>query len=149
VNIVDVQSKQEIVELDEGLISQWAQQILKILGKDNIELSVVLTDNEQIRNLNRDYLGMDKPTNVISFSQQEGEGLAGSLLGDVVISVEKASEEATGSDIDLMGRIMQLLVHGICHLTGYNHEDVSREKSLEMVAAEERVLGRLKNPKLF
>jgi probable rRNA maturation factor len=147
-NIVDVQNEQETIPLDADRISQWAHQSLEILGKDNVELSVILTDNEHIRNLNRDYLGRDRVTNVISFPQQEGEGLTGNLLGDVVISVEMASDEASEYDIDVLGRIRQLLIHGICHLIGYNHEDVSEEKALEMEAAEEWVLSRLDNPKL-
>jgi probable rRNA maturation factor len=147
-NIVDVQNEQETIPLDADRISQWAHQILEILGKDDVELSVILTDNEHIRNLNRDYLGRDSVTNVISFPQQEGEGLTGNLLGDVVISVEMASDEASEYDIDVLGRIRQLLIHGICHLIGYNHEDVSEEKALEMEAAEEWVLSRLDNPKL-
>ncbi len=148
-NIVDVQNEQETIPLDADRISQWAHQILEILGKDDVELSVILTDNEHIRNLNRDYLGRDSVTNVISFPQQEGEGLTGNLLGDVVISVEMASDEASEYDIDVLGRIRELLIHGICHLIGYNHEDVSEEKALEMEAAEEWVLSRLDNSKLF
>ena len=148
-NIVDVQNEQEMIMLDADRISQWAHQSLEILGKDDVELSVILTDNEHIRNLNRDYLGRDSVTNVISFPQQEGEGLTGNLLGDVVISVEMASDEASEYGIDVLGRIRQLLIHGICHLMGYNHEDVSEEKALEMEAAEEWVLSRLDNPKLF
>jgi probable rRNA maturation factor len=148
-NIVDVQNEQETIPLDADRISQWAHQSLEILGKDNVELSVILTDNEHIRNLNRDYLGRDRVTNVMSFPQQEGEGLTGNHLGDVVISVEMASDEAAEYGIDVLGRIRQLLIHGICHLIGYNHEDVSEEKALEMEAAEEWVFSRLDNPKLF
>ena len=148
-NIVDVQNEQETIPLEADRISQWAHQGLEILGKNDLELSVILTDNEHIRNLNRDYLGRDRVTNVISFPQQEGEGLTGNHLGDVVISVEKASDEASEYGIDVLERIRQLLIHGICHLIGYNHEDVSDEKALEMEAAEEWVLSRLDNPKLF
>jgi probable rRNA maturation factor len=145
-NIVDVQNEQDIVRLDADLIERWAHKILDILGRDETELSVVLTDNEHIRELNRDFLGRDKPTNVISFPQQEGEGFAGNHLGDVVISVEKAAKEAVECGIDVPDRIKQLLVHGICHLTGYNHEGVPEEEALEMDAAEEWVLSRLDEP---
>jgi probable rRNA maturation factor len=142
-NVVDIQNEQEAVRLDTDLIEQWAHKILNVLEKDEVELSVVLTDNEHIQELNRDFLGRDKPTNVISFPQQEGEGFAGNHLGDVVISVEKAAEEALECGIDVPGRIKQLLVHGICHLSGYNHEGVPEEKVLEMEAAEEWVLSRI------
>jgi probable rRNA maturation factor len=142
-NVVDIQNEQEAVRLDTDIIEQWAHKILNILGRDEVELSVVLTNNEHIQELNRNFLDRDKPTNVISFPQQEGEGFAGNHLGDVVISVERAAEEALECGIDTPGRIKQLLVHGICHLSGYNHEDVHEEKVLEMEAAEEWVLGQL------
>ena len=145
-NVVDIQNEQEAVLLDTDLIEQWAHKILNILGRDEVELSVVLTDNEHIQELNRDFLDRDKPTNVISFPQQEGEGFAGNHMGDVVISVEMATEEAHECGIDTPGRIKQLLVHGICHLSGYNHEDVAEEKVLEMEAAEEWVLSQLDEP---
>ncbi|MCE5274285.1 MAG: rRNA maturation RNase YbeY [Syntrophaceae bacterium] len=145
-NTVDVQNEQEVLPIDAGVIEEWAHRILEILGRDGIELSVVLIDNARIRELNREYLGRDNPTNVISFPQQEGEAVVGSHLGDVVISVEKAFEEASDAGIDPQGRIRQLLVHGICHLTGYNHEDVPEDKALEMEAAEEWVLSLLEAP---
>jgi probable rRNA maturation factor len=142
-NVVDIQNEQEMILLDAGLIEKWAHKILGLLEKDEVELSVVLTDNARIRDLNRDYLGRDKPTNVISFPQQEGEGFTGNHLGDVVISVEKASEEARECGLETEDRIKQLLVHGICHLSGYNHEDTPEHKVLEMQAAEEWLLGRM------
>jgi len=145
-NVVDIQNEQELIQLDTDLIGQWAHKILSIMEREDVELSVVLTDNEHIRELNREYLGRDKPTNVISFPQQEGEGFAGNHMGDVVISVEKACEEADECGIDTPGRIKQLLVHGICHLSGYDHEDTSEDKVIEMEAAEEWVLGRLELP---
>jgi probable rRNA maturation factor len=145
-NVVDIQNEQELFQLDTDLIEQWAHKILAIMEKVELELSVVLTDNQHIQELNREYLGRDKPTNVISFPQQEGEGFVGNHLGDVVISVEKAAEEALECGIDTPGRVKQLLVHGICHLLGYNHEETSEDKVLEMEAAEEWVLGQLEEP---
>jgi rRNA maturation RNase YbeY len=88
-------------------------------------------------------LGRDKPTNVISFPQQEGEGPEGSHLGDIIISVEKAAQEAHDAGMDLVDRLKQLLVHGICHLCGYDHEGVSEEMVREMEAVEEQVLSLL------
>jgi probable rRNA maturation factor len=146
VNVVDIQNEQELFELDMDLIERWTHKILTIMEKDDVELSIVLTDNKHIQELNREYLGRDKPTNVISFPQQEGEGFAGNHLGDVVISVERAYEESLEGGIDMKGRIKQLLVHGICHLSGYNHEETSEDKVLEMEAAEEWVLGQLEEP---
>jgi probable rRNA maturation factor len=142
-NLIDIINEQKVIEIDVDLIGELAVKIFEILGREEVELSVVLTDNADIQALNREYLGRDRPTNVISFPQQEGEGPQGSHLGDVVISVERAAEEALDAGIETMDRIRALLVHGICHLCGYNHEGVSEEMTHEMEAVEERVLALL------
>ena len=73
-----------------------AQRILSDLGCPDAELSVLIVDDAEIQQINRDYLQRDKPTNVISFAMQEGEGsgLNPSLLGDVVISADTAARDA-------------------------------------------------------
>ncbi|HHO76921.1 MAG TPA: rRNA maturation RNase YbeY, partial [Deltaproteobacteria bacterium] len=96
-----------------------------------------------IQELNRMYLHRDRPTNVISFPQQEGIGPEGTHLGDIVISVERAQIEATDSQMDTMDRLLQLLIHGICHLLGYNHEDVSVDTAKEMEDIETYLLKRI------
>ena len=142
-NLIDILNEQEMVEVDSDLLGRSAVRILEILGRHDVELCVVLIDNEDIQKLNRQYLNRDKPTNVISFPQQEGEGPEGSHLGDVVISVEKAAEEAKDARMETMERIKQLLVHGICHLCGYNHEEVSDDMAREMEQTEQRILSQL------
>jgi len=142
-NLIDIINEQKVIEVDVDLLGEMAVRILEILGRQGVELCVVLTDNADIQALNREYLDRDRPTNVISFPQQEGEGLQGSHLGDVVISVERAAEEALEAGIETMDRIRALLVHGICHLCGYNHEGVSEELIREMEAVEEHVLALL------
>jgi probable rRNA maturation factor len=142
-NLIDIINEQEVIEVDVDLIGELAVRVLELLGRQEVELCVVLTDNADIQALNREYLGRDRPTNVISFPQQEGEGPEGSHLGDVVISVEKAAEEALEAGMETIERIRALLVHGICHLCGYDHEDVSEEMTREMEAVEERVLALL------
>jgi len=111
------------------------------LGFNDHELSLVIMDDEGIRELNSTYRGMDKPTNVLSFSMQEGEfsQITPGLLGDVILSVETAQREADEAGICLEERISQLLIHGILHLAGLDHEqgeDQAREmeaKSLEIL----------------
>jgi probable rRNA maturation factor len=142
-NLIDIINEQKVVEIDVDLIGQLAVRILEILDRQGVELCVVFTDNADIQALNREYLGRDRPTNVISFPQQEGIGPEGSHLGDVVISVERAAQEAAEAGMETMDRIRALLVHGICHLCGYNHEGVSEEMTREMEAVEERLLALL------
>lgn len=91
---------------------------------------MVITNNAHIRELNHLYRGVDAPTNVLSFSMLEGEfGYIGNLLGDLVISAERAQDEAKESNITTDERISQLLVHGILHLIGYDHDEPDNEES--------------------
>ena len=101
-----------------------AQAILNDLGYPEAELSIVLVNDEEITTLNRQYLMHEGPTNVISFPMQEGEfsEINPNLLGDVVISAETADREAREAHIPATSRLMELLIHGILHLVGYDHE---------------------------
>ena len=93
------------------------------------ELSIVITDDPQIEILNWQYLHHEGPTNVISFPMQEGEysDITPTLLGDVVISVDTADLEAQTGDMTLSERFDQLMIHGILHLFGYDHENSEQE----------------------
>jgi probable rRNA maturation factor len=114
-----------------------AERILSDLGCHDYELSIVLLDDDDIQQLNRDYLSRDYPTNVLSFPMGEG-----SLLGDVVISTETAQREARESGITLDEELGVLLVHGILHLLGYDHEGLP-EEAVRMESKEQEVLIRL------
>ncbi len=111
------------------------------MGCDAHEISVVITDNDQIRQLNKRYRKVDKPTNVLAFPMHEGQfgDITPGLLGDIVISCETAQKEAKTANIRLAERISQLLIHGILHLIGFDHEvsksDAGKmeEKSLELL----------------
>ena len=104
------------------------------MGCDAHEISIVITDDDQIQALNRTYRGMDKPTNVLAFPMQEGQfnDITPGLLGDVVISCETAQQEADTAHITLSERMSQLLIHGILHLLGFDHEKgLSDAKTME------------------
>ena len=111
------------------------------MGCDAHEISVVITNNEQIQQLNFKYREIDKPTNVLAFPMQEGQfgNITPGLLGDIVISCETAQKEAKKANISLAERISQLLIHGILHLIGFDHEasesdaEKMEEKSLELL----------------
>ena len=100
-----------------------AQRILSASGCPEAELSVVIVDDDEIRILNREYLNRDRPTNVISFPLQEGEGtgIQPQLLGDVVISADTAARDALEAGIPFESELYFLLLHGILHLLGYEH----------------------------
>jgi probable rRNA maturation factor len=143
-NIIDVQDIQENLAIDLDNLKKEANRVLKFFGKKDCELSLVLCDDRYIRKLNKQYLSKDRPTNVISFPQQEGEGITGPHLGDIVISVQMAAAEAEKSGISFDERLLQLIVHGICHLAGYNHENVDANMADQMEKKELELLEKLR-----
>ena len=101
-----------------------AQAVLNALDSPDGELSILIIDDPQIAILNKEYLNRQGPTNVIAFPMHDGGfgDLNPHLLGDVVISVETARREGGDAGISTHARLSQLLVHGILHLFGYDHE---------------------------
>lgn len=109
-----------------------------------LELSVLLTDDAQIQQMNRDFRGVDKPTDVLSFPA--GEALPGMedadpYLGDIAISVPYAARQAAQAGHDLAGELQLLVIHGVLHLLGYDHDDP--EEKAAMWAAQTAVLAQL------
>ena len=99
------------------------------LGLLEAELSLLFVNDPQIKALNRRYLGRDKPTNVLAFPMRKGEfpTLHPHLLGDIVISVETAKRQSGRFGLDEMQTIILLMIHGVLHLTGYEHEGTKKE----------------------
>lgn len=119
-----IDNRQEAHPAMPAKIEQKALAVLGALGCPEKELSILLVDDLQIAELNAAYLQREGPTNVIAFPMQEGEfaGISPDLLGDVVISVETAEREGVMGGIDVETRTVELLVHGVLHLLGYDHE---------------------------
>ncbi|MBI2962753.1 MAG: rRNA maturation RNase YbeY [Deltaproteobacteria bacterium] len=110
-------------------LARTARIVLDALGLGGGELSLRLVHDAEIHGLNRDYRGQDRSTDVLSFSLREGEFAALSpALGDVVISLDTASRQAAENGVTLAEEVDRLLVHGILHLAGYDHEISSREE---------------------
>lgn len=110
------------------LVEPLAARVQAILqhngcGQDS-ELSLVICDDSFIAGLNEQYLGRTGPTNVLAFAMTEGEGadLTPGLLGDVVVSTDTALTEAAANNLDGPEHFMRLVIHGILHLLGYDHE---------------------------
>ncbi|WP_224985124.1 rRNA maturation RNase YbeY [Geomonas agri] len=122
-----------------------AQRILDALGCPEAELSVSIVGDRSIRVLNREYLGRDKATNVISFAMQEGEfgAINPDVLGDVVISVDTAAREAEEAGQTFLERLYFLLLHGILHITGYDHERSGEAEAARMEAKEREIFSLL------
>jgi probable rRNA maturation factor len=128
-----IRNLQKHIPLDSKRIRGAAQRTLDDLGFPDAELSILLVDDAQIQDLNRRHLGQDKPTNVLAFAMREGEfsTLNPDLLGDVVISVETAQRQSNRFRLDDMKMVILLMVHGILHLLGYEHEG-TRKGAREM-----------------
>lgn len=122
------------------------ERVLSVLGVPDSELSLSIVGDRSIREINRLYLGKDRPTNVISFSMREGEfGDLNPTLGDVVISADTAAREAEEGGISFDERFCFLLLHGILHLCGYDHERSGEAEAERMERTEQKIFGLLIN----
>lgn len=103
---------------------QFAEKALKEIGKGETGATVVFVSDRAVRDLNRRYRGRNTATDVLSFpsEQSEFEQLAGINLGDVVISVERAAAQAAEHGLAFNEEVAQLILHGLLHLCGYDHE---------------------------
>lgn len=131
-----------------------AESLLRILALERCELSLMLVSDRRMRRLNRDFRGKDQPTDVLSFPQLDESGevppAAKSIardapplaLGDVVISVDTARRQALELEQEVAHRIRTLLIHGVLHLLGYDHER-SRVEARRMFAREHELAGML------
>ncbi|MFZ0482757.1 MAG: rRNA maturation RNase YbeY [Desulfobacterales bacterium] len=122
-------------------IQQKTTDILNALDCDDAELSILIVDDSQIEILNKKYLRRYGPTNVIAFPMRTDRfsNINPELLGDVVISIETAEREGKRIGISMEERFTQLLVHGILHLLGYDHE-TSEQDADKMEKKSEEIL---------
>jgi probable rRNA maturation factor len=129
----------ESVDAPVRLIEEAVLGTLAAGGRPGTEISVALLGDADIRELNRRYLGEDRPTDVITFTLGEGE----EIVGDVYIGVEQARRQAEELGIVLPEELARLVIHGVLHVLGHDHpEDAGREVS-PMFEVQERVLREL------
>jgi probable rRNA maturation factor len=126
------------------LLKKAAQQTLEHQAAPKPHsMTILLSDDSQLQTLNRDYLGIDAPTDVLSFPSGEIDLESGEkYLGDVVISVSRAEQQAKTSGHPLEAEIQLLVVHGVLHLLGFDHANAT-EKS-RMWKAQGEILESLK-----
>jgi probable rRNA maturation factor len=130
----------------EGFVRRAAEAAMRDNDAPPSEISVVLSDDEHLRELNKHHRGMDKPTNVLSFPAARIKAPAGAprILGDVVLAYETVQREAAEESKPIENHLSHLVVHGVLHLLGYDHED---EEEAEMMEARERqILAKLGIP---
>ena len=131
---VTIDNAQKLFKVDIRRIRRSVVALLKELECDDREINLVLVDDDEIRKLNSAYLNRNKPTNVLSFAMTEGQfgNINPQILGDIVISLQTAYRDAVGGHIDPLDEVEFLIIHGLLHLLGYDHEDVSAERAAEM-----------------
>ncbi|ACO04127.1 MAG TPA: rRNA maturation RNase YbeY [Persephonella sp.] len=109
-------------------VKEAVEKILEHLNIDNVEISITLTDDSTIKEINRQWRGKDKPTDVLSFPiDEKPPKYRYRILGDVVISLPYAKKQAEEIGLPYREEIIRLLIHGILHLLGYDHERSEKE----------------------
>ena len=128
---VQLQDDQKVCEVDSESLKSHAEKFLRALERLDDELSVLLVDDATIQNLNRQHRSIDSATDVLSFPQtMEGDEFISHMLGDVVISVETAKRQAVEHHFSLEQELVLLLLHGLLHLLGYDHERSPQDEKL-------------------
>lgn len=126
-----------------GKVKKIAAVLLKELECREREISILLTTDEEIGELNSRYRDIDKPTDVLSFPMEDAE-----LLGDVVVSYERVLEQATRFGVTNDEELSRLLIHGTLHLLGFEHEHGGKEAA-KMKKREEELLAVLKTSSII
>ena len=127
-------------------ILRAADVVGELYGAENSELSITLTDNAHIHALNKKFRGIDAPTDVLSFAFRESDepeivGADFEILGDVIISLERAKVQAEEFGHSFLREVIFLEVHGLLHLLGYDHID--NDERAEMEAEQRFVMNKL------
>jgi probable rRNA maturation factor len=139
--MVHIDSRLESLPVSADLIDAAARGALALQATEG-NLTVVLTDDAHLRELNLEYLGIDQPTDVLSFPASETDPDSGeAYLGDVIISVPRAEMQAGAAGHSLGGELQLLVVHGVLHLLGHDHAEPGARAG--MWAAQATVLRRL------
>ncbi len=141
-NYLQIQNE-STVKIDKGPVKEFMLQVLDKLGKDKWEVSVLFTGDAFIQKLNKDYRGKDEPTDVLSFAQVDTKEAFPSkggrfYAGDIVISMDTLEKNANYFKISMNEELKRLLVHGILHLSGLDHENNNPDQP--MLAKQEKIL---------
>ena len=137
---------QEGVSLpDKGLSGDWVRRVAvacaERVGLKSARFSIIVTNDAYIRNINREFRSDDRPTDVISFSNRENPFPAvddsSEEIGEIYISLQRAEEQAKEYMVSLVQETKRLIVHGILHLAGYDHERSDQDEELMLGLEEE------------
>lgn len=145
---IRIDNQQKQIQINKRKIRAKVTKLLKLLDCASMEISITFVNDEAMQLLNKHYLSKDRPTNVMSFPLQEGEfsGINPDMLGDIVISVDTALRDAAGGNLRFDEEIIFLIIHGMLHLTGYNHENTSLANARKMKKKERELFQLLRPP---
>jgi len=152
--IIDISWEEESILMEQreplaALLNQAIDEAIRMAeGPEEAEVSLMLVDDQRIHALNLEYRGVDRPTDVLSFALQEEVEEEpeieeeDDMLGDIVISVERARDQAEEYGHSFQREIVYLAVHGTLHLLGFDHEEENDKQEMRM--KEEEVMAKLK-----
>ncbi len=141
---VHMQIQVRRVTFDQARLDRQARAILSDVGEASAELGILFVGDQRMRSLNRQYRGKDRTTDVLAFAMREAPHSSSTVLGDVVIAVPTAVRQAKEGQRSLDEELTVLLVHGILHLCGYDHE--RSEKEARRMQRRERMILRSLGP---
>jgi rRNA maturation RNase YbeY len=141
---IAIQNRQRTVRINTPQVKRQLLRVMTYLNCQDRELSVVFASDHLLHELNRTYRGKDRPTNVLAFPQEpiDTVGPSAGLLGDVIIALPTADREAQTLEQPLETRVVYLLIHGLLHLLGHDHEQ-SDAAQQRMEALEQELLAYL------
>jgi probable rRNA maturation factor len=122
--MIEVVSRQRRRKIDCERWQVFGEKALKAIGKEGHDAAIAFVSDRQIKTLNKRFRGLDKPTDVLSFPADDDEftSTPQARLGDIAISVERAENQAAENRLAFEKEIAQLILHGLLHLCGYDHE---------------------------
>jgi len=146
--MIVIQIAEELASIDFGLpidavlLQRAAREVMDYIGGDmDVDITIILTDDAQIHELNKQYRGIDAPTDVLSFPSGDTDPDSHRLyLGDVVISYPRAQTQAGAGGHPVEAELQLLVVHGVLHLSGYNHVEAQGKSGMRAAQAEILVL---------
>ena len=136
------ETEEELKELE--TINELMQYTLKYEKVENAEFNIIIIDNHRIKEINKEYRGIDKETDVISFALEDSKDFIYEdfrLLGDIYISLDKVKEQAIEYGHSFKREICFLAVHGFLHLLGYDH--MVKEDEIVMIEKQKMIIGEL------
>jgi probable rRNA maturation factor len=139
--MINIDNQQDFLE--SALLQRAARFTLELMPDAiDADITIVLTDDAQLHELNREYLGVDAPTDVLSFPASETDPETGAAyLGDILISIPRAMQQAQAAGHPVEAEVQLLVVHGTLHLLGHDHAEA--EDKARMWKAQAEVLERL------